>query len=402
MRYGLSLFVMLLSVQAAAQGAETRPISDLQQKALNLSFEPGEEVPFLGLFTHTEPHLGLAEKRESVQKVIDSNPLIVGFTLKVWWRDLHPERDRYDWEGLEALIDSAAAAGKLVNLAIIPGGASPEWIYDEGVRLIGPVTFGRTTMSVPLPWDPKFVALYQKAIEALAERYANDPRLTMLEVMGQNYNTLGEEMYGPPADVMKQYGWTREVVIDNWKHWIDQYNRLFPDKLLSLVISPMYEGAQDIPDIVTAYFLETCPDRGIMQSHQLHGAEDTIQFSGEIIKKYAHLAPASHELVGTFLQTPRRQGTPEMTVYNARQLGRVLYLQLWRRDSNEPTFARALLDAWNAYAHLSAEEMKAKLIEDGKYIEDAPPEVRGNEPVKTPVPGPRRQQLESGLTPGTL
>ena len=124
------------SAHAAAEPAFE--LSPLHKKANEVVFEVGRKAPFFGVFTHVEPAFSLEDKHHSMKQVIERNPFITGFTLKIQWKQFHPEPDRIDFEGVEALIDTAAKAGKLVTLGLIPGGASPEWIYDFGVKKVDP------------------------------------------------------------------------------------------------------------------------------------------------------------------------------------------------------------------------------------------------------------------------
>lgn len=368
-------------------GAAPTPLTPLQQQAADLRFTPGEKAPFLGLFTHLEPYIPLAGKLDSLKRLIAANPHIVGVTLKIQWKQLHPAKDTYDWAGVEALVRTASEAGKLVNFALIPGAGSPDWIHDEGVVKAGPFEFGKQNTTAPLPWDPKLMELLTADLRKLAERYDHDPRVFQIEVLGHNYNPGGEEMHAPSVDAMKPYGWSREKVLGNWKYWIDQYATLFPRKTLSLVISQMYRGSgMELPEQVTAYFIERCAGRGVLQTHQVTGRVDRVAESGQICGQHALLAPNSHEAVLSFKEAPERQGTPAMTIYNARQCGdNLLYFQFWRRDCEDPKYAGAFADAWEKYGRMPLAELKARLIADGLYIPPA-----ANEPPAAPYPPPRK------------
>ena len=365
---------------AAAENAIT--------KANALTFAPGTKAPYLGLFTHVEPRLDFAGKLATLNQIIRANPHIAGFTLKIHWRQLHPEPQRWDWDGFEALVAAANKAGNLVNIGLIPGAASPEWIYDAGAVKAGPVEFGRIQAHVPVPWDPRFMELYLADLKELARRYANDPRIFQIQVLGHNYNEAGEEMHAPAIEVMKPYGWTREKVISNWKFWIDRHAELFPGKKLSLVISQMYRGGEpDLPNVVADYFVEKCAGRAVLQTHQIHGREDSLPPSGQTCQRLAQLAPNCHEAVGSFLEQRPRQGTAAMTLYNARQMGdNLLYFQLWRRDSNEVKFAQDWVDAWQKYGRVPLSELKARMVKDGVYVEKSDYVPQGVPPTAGPFP----------------
>lgn len=328
------------------------------------TFEKGTTSPFLGIFTHTEPVYGMDSKIQSLKDVISKNPYISGVTLKIRWNDFHPEKNIIEWKKLEELIEIASSNGKYVRLAIWGGYYSPYWVYKEGCyKLEGPK--GSTTV----PWDKKFMELFSADVKAVAKIYANDPRVFMVGILGHNYK--GEEMHAPKTQYFKDYGWSKEIIIDNWKYWIDLYDSLYPTKKLNLVVSQMYPGMTDFPERVVAYFLEKCSERAVLQTDQLNGRESKLPISGQICKKFSSIAPNGHETVGSFKEQPERQGTAEMTVYKLRLMGNPLFIQLWRRDCSDPQYCKRFLDAMEKYEDLSLNEMKQQLIREGLYIEES-------------------------------
>lgn len=341
----------------------------------NVEYIPLRRAPYLGIFTHLEPAFNFDDKMESLVEVIESNPYISGITLKIQWQHFHPEEGTIDFEGLERLIETASEAGKLLTLGLIPGGASPDWIYDHGVAKLESVRAGIRTITAPVPWDEKYIELYKNDVRRLAERYADDPRVWAVKVLGHNYNAWGEEMHAAHVDDVLPHGWSERVFLENWKLWVDFHQKVYPDKKLMLVVSQNYRGAnsENLSRIVADYFVRETQGRGILMSHQLHGRADGLAFGPTIARDYAGLAPNAHELVMSLKETPERQGTPEMTVFNFAQMGNPLFIQLWRRDSTDPQYARAVQRAWEKYAWLPMEEMKKQMKEDGVYIEDAPP-----------------------------
>ena len=380
-----ALFALSLVLIAPNRAANVSA-SNAARPDIPVSFAPGNPVPFLGVFTHLEPYGELSEKLISLQNVLRDNPHVSGITLKIQWKQLHPAQDRVDWDGVEALIATAAKAGRLVNIALIPGGGSPDWIFEAGAKKAGPFEFHRRSVFVPVPWDERFIELFLADLNALASRYAEDPRIFQIEVLAHNYNPGGEEMHAPTADAMRPFGWSEEKALSNWKFWIDRYAELFPKKKLSLVVSQMYRGGgANLPRQVAEYFVGKCQGRGVLQTHQLQGRQDALAESAQICQQFARLAPSSHEMVGSFKEQPERQGSPEMTVFNAKQAGNLLYLQLWRRDCNEPQYAKGILDAWQKYGALSVAEMKARLVAEGRYVERSAWQPGAREPQPAPA-----------------
>ena len=353
-----------------------------------MTFAPGQRAGFLGIYSHTEPPFDLDDQFTSTEGLLRDNPFITGVSLKIRWHHWHPEKSLVYWEKLERLIALVASQGKIINLTLIPGYHTPEWVYAEGVPKIGPIPFRAEARYAPLVWSEGYMTLLTADVQALAQRYGDDPRVSTITIQGHNYQ--GEEMHGIPVTYLAPYGFSRATVVENWKYWINTYGRAFPQKKLILVISQMYPGYDDLPGEIADYFVKTYQGRAILQTDQLHGRDESQQLSDAIVRQLSAYAPTSHELVGSFKEQPTRQGTPEMTVYNFLRNGNPLYLQLWRRDSSDPRYAQALIAAMNTYGHLDVEAVKAQLQREGLYREHADWHPTMVTPAAKPIPPSQR------------
>lgn len=342
------------------------------ERAAVVRFEPGRPPPFLGFFSSTEPNYGLPDATRFIERVVAHNPLISGFTVRLQWRVFHPERGRIEWTALEQLIATAAAADKLIILSLLPGGASPQWIYEAGALKVGPTRNGARMITTPVPWDPTFVELFTQDLAAIAARYGKDPRLLGLTVLGQNFNYLGEEMHAPAVDAFLPFGWTEERVLANWRLWIDTYARLFPTKKLMMVPSQSYRGADHLSRKFVEYFAQQCAGRGMLQTHQLTGRGEKVSFGPEICREFADRLPASHEIFSSIKFIPWRNGSLSMWVYNANRVAPVPFLQMWPRDAEDPAVAEMLRVAWENYGAVPADEAEARLRREGKYVVSTP------------------------------
>lgn len=360
------------------------------ERAAAVRFEPGQPVPFLGFFSSTEPNYGLADATRFIEHVIAHNPYISGFTVRLQWRVFHPEKERIEWEALERLIATAAAADKLVTISLLPGGASPSWIYEEGVLKVGPVRNGARIITTPVPWDPVYMRLFTADLEAIARRYGDDPRVFAMTVLGQNFNYLGEEMHAPSVEAFLPFGWTERRVLENWRYWIETYDRLFPRKKLMLVVSQSYRGADHLARKITRLFAERCAGRGFTQTHQLTGRGERWAFGPQICHDFAGQLPASHEIFSSLKYIPWRNGGLPMWVFNANRIGRVPLLQMWSRDAEDTEVAEKLREAWAKYGTVPVNEAEARIRADGHYIVSTPYLGAGYTPYdlsRLPPPG---------------
>ena len=63
----------------------------------------------------------------------ENKDLIRGIMVSCHWRDLEPEKGKWNWDVIEPRIMQATNAGKHVGMIVYVGPDSPDWIYDNGV-----------------------------------------------------------------------------------------------------------------------------------------------------------------------------------------------------------------------------------------------------------------------------
>jgi len=376
--YGLTLCAMLAFVNIQTATAQKKKISDAP-------IQVGKSVKFIGQFTKSGSKKPMATSQKDNEAVFKAYPATAGLMMAVQWKQFHPEKNFIDWESIEKYIALCEKYNVACCFALFPGFNTPDWVYDEGVQKIGPIKAGGQKDFTPLPWDPKFMELFAQDVRAFAERYNNDPRVFEVQITGHHY--LHGEMHAPAAAEMQQYGITPQIVLNNWKYWIDLYGEVFSNKLLKIVVSQMYAGAEyaDLPEQVIDYFVTKYQGRATLQNHQLNGRSD-IEFSNnppfKILKKYSDRAAISFEMVGSFTTQPLRQGSIEMTVYNARWIGgnHLLYLQHWNESANGGKIMAEMDKVYRKYENMTVEEMKAALKAEGKYVETS--KWKEGDPVK--------------------
>ena len=355
--------VLILLVAFAALSGEVEAKTAAKPQPWSAEFE--------GIHTHTATAAEMDEKIEGMDRCLKNNPYVAGVAIKIRWNQLHPEKDLFHLDKLETLVEMISGYGKHTHLVIIPGFSTPEWVYAEGAVKAGPFKIGKNDPSYSsLPWDPVFMEIWEKELRVIAGKYADDPRIAAIGVMGHNFK--GEEMHAPKVAEVEKYDWSREVVLQNWKHWIDTYANLFSKKKLILTVSQMYKQDADspLPEQVAAYFVETIGQNAILQTDQLDGRSDAMKVSSAVCKKYADRIPHGHEMVGSFKEQPERQGSPEMTLYNAARIGNLRYLQLWRRDCDDPQYAKTLLDLYEKYKTMPIDDIKKDLQRADAFKEE--------------------------------
>lgn len=95
-----------------------------------------------------------------------------GLAWRGSWSDLEPSAGRYEWQRLDAALDTARATGKGLTVHVMGSlGAAPTWLAGLGAQTY---TYSAPYGSVtdPIPWDAVFLARYGQFVGEMAEHMA--------------------------------------------------------------------------------------------------------------------------------------------------------------------------------------------------------------------------------------
>jgi hypothetical protein len=124
---------------------------------------------------------------------------LAGVVLVYYWSQIEPQKGVFDWSVVDDDMAPWVAAGKKVILRIstsgyaswdppYSGSATPQWVYGDGADSI--TDNGET---IPVYWDPAYLADYKGFVQALAQRFDGDPSVAFIEPgIGMGGETLPE------------------------------------------------------------------------------------------------------------------------------------------------------------------------------------------------------------------
>jgi Beta-galactosidase len=112
----------------------------------------------------------IANLGNPINPAVLENPDVDGVSIRTGWADIEPTEGDFDWSYLDSTVAAAAGAGKQVLLRIGTMSSRPAWV-DEAVEAAGGDFFvfddDGVTTSIPLFWDPVFLAKKTAMIAAL-------------------------------------------------------------------------------------------------------------------------------------------------------------------------------------------------------------------------------------------
>lgn len=299
------------------------------------------------------------------------HPRLTGIDFAIPWARLEPEEGKFNWEGLDKIIEPWEKAGKKVVVNIITltprgnprdphaGHATPNWVFKKGARDItikedgtkegrsggrregrrergrerGEDGGGEVEVDYPLFWDRIYLQEYEKFIKEFAKRYDGHPAI---DVIGIGIAKLGGLTVIDPkvekgeGERLKNFYMQNGYSAERWKTTIREiigiYKSIFSKTPVRLTLSHPFEVKKDRADKETFSFLEDlaagAAPQGVHLFHQAVTSREEIASSfNRVFNKYCDRTLLGAELVnpiyGTKEENRKHMGNIMTAVKNA-------------------------------------------------------------------------------------
>jgi hypothetical protein len=188
---------------------------------------------------------------EQISLAILARSNVDGIAIRVGWSAIESEDGVYDWSGVDALIAQAAPHNKKVSINVTAGWKAPDWLYREGAqkfKFIWDKPWGPdycSVVTIPVPWDPVFLAKWQDFVAAFGVKYGSNPLVTHVKLTGigdETGDTLlpansarnpingGQCLSYNDTENWQAIGYTRVRVENAWLDIAAAFNAAFPDR----------------------------------------------------------------------------------------------------------------------------------------------------------------------------
>ena len=176
----------------------------------------------------------------AAQSALD-DPDVVGISVRQGWVDLEPSEGNFDWSFLDSEVAKAAAAGKYVLLRIGTQSGKPTWV-TTAVQNAGGLFFtfddeGVPT-TIPVFWDPTFLAKKKAMITALGAHFTNNPTVQIVAASFANAQSEDWSVPHTGPDIANWFavGYSTEKMLDAGRQIIDTTMTAFPNQYVTLAI----------------------------------------------------------------------------------------------------------------------------------------------------------------------
>jgi uncharacterized repeat protein (TIGR01451 family) len=183
---------------------------------------------------------------------IYSDPSVDGVSVRQSWADLEPSDGVFDFTFLDAVTTMARVSGKQVLLRIgtsggsaAKGGNTPNWVFDavNAEPLASSQKFftwndNGTMRTIPVFWDPVYLAKKKAMIKALGAHLANNP---IVKIVSTSFANSQSEDWAVPhtsTDVSNWLaaGYTSDKMLSAGKQIIDTTMAAFPYQYVTMAV----------------------------------------------------------------------------------------------------------------------------------------------------------------------
>ncbi len=170
-----------------------------------------------------------------------NNPAVAGISIRQNWADLEPSEGNFDWSFLDSEVAKAATAGKGILLRINTQANKPAWV-TAAIELAGGLFFtfddNGVSTTIPVFWDPTFLAKKKAMITALGAHFTNNPTVQIVAASFANATTEDWNVPHTAPEISNWFavGYTTDKMLDTGKQIIDATMAAFPNQYVTLAI----------------------------------------------------------------------------------------------------------------------------------------------------------------------
>lgn len=167
----------------------------------------------------------------------------------ITWSSVELQSSAYNWDATDTALAAVVASGGKLAIAATPGIHTPSWVGAQMVSTI----YNGATVSVPVPWDAKYVAAWTAFVQALSDRYASSSALdhVVLPIAAYKFPSTSLPIDMTALQGWKAAGYTSEALLTTIQDWNNTVSQLFP----AFVIAPQPGGFPPVAGQLTS--LET-------------------------------------------------------------------------------------------------------------------------------------------------
>ena len=209
-----------------------------------------------------------------------ADPYVSGLSVRVRWSTLEPSSGSYNLKPIDDAIAKARAAGKVAMIRILAGISTPDWVLAQvptltfsNQYLYNAATTYPAQVTMPIPWDPTYLRLFERLVATLGARYDGNPTVYSMQMSGGGF--IGEMTLPTNVDTWLAAGYTDAKYIGCWESIINAFRSAFPTTPVNLDITapfPLNQYPTNVFVPVATYATQDGSKKAWVQNNALRSA----------------------------------------------------------------------------------------------------------------------------------
>jgi len=175
-----------------------------------------------------------------------SNPDVTGVTIRWNWANIQPAKETFFFDDLDNVINEVVGpSGKKVLLRISTQAGKPQWVTDDVTNnggLFFTFSDNGVETTIPVFWDPTYLAWKINMIRNLGAHYAGNPAIAIISVSfanatSEDWNVPHSASNGDVTNWQKLGYSTANLVEIAGEQIIDATMAAFPTQYVSLAVN---------------------------------------------------------------------------------------------------------------------------------------------------------------------
>ena len=233
-----------------------------------------------------------------------TNPDLAGVVLVYYWSQIEPEKGVFDWSVITDDMAPWIAAGKKVILRISTSGApswdppfsgsgTPPWVFADGTR-----TISDNGETLPVYWDPAYLADYQSFVRSFALQFDGNAHVAFIEPgIGMGGETLAET--NPSAAGVNAWqadGYTNAVWLSTIETIASYFKASFQRTAIFPLVDMTFFDGNEADYATLLSFFRAIPNWGLQYDGLTSSQKLSSQWTGRAVALEQRYATAtSHD-----------------------------------------------------------------------------------------------------------
>lgn len=259
---------------------------------------------------------------------------VKGVLIRVYWKDLESSPGNFNWNLIENQLTYIKKYNKQWSLAVLAGSFSPSWIYQSpyNVNYMN-LTFRGNPVKVPLIQEQPLQSRLKLLIDALGNRFGNDPSLKLIYLPQMTLNGVEGHFNGISNNTLESQNFSQNDWITYSLEDLRYLASKFPNKKVAIELHEILGSSKVAKDLMDSIISNKEQNQIGVAIWWLSGRDDYQKDILDLFKSFTNQKGSIYAQLIADLSTPSSFYLNDFkTAFTqAKEIG-IYYIEVWNTD----------------------------------------------------------------------